>query len=137
MDDPETTAGERLLDYKHSRLVAVFDSQPDLQAAIDDLTAAGFAASFDVHYGAAGARLVDFSGNEHGPLTRLNHALHLMTLEGEYMQRYERELLEGHCLIMVRTDSADRRQRALEVLKAHHGHFMNQFGFWAVETVEP
>jgi hypothetical protein len=65
-----------------------------------------------------------------GPLARLNHALHLLTVEGEYMHHYERELLTGHCLIMVRTEGADRRHRALEILKAHGGHFINQFGFW-------
>ena len=135
MDTSTTTAGERLLDYSRSRLVAVFDSQADIQATVDDLTAAGFAKSFDVHCGVGDSRLIDFSGTEHGPLARLSHALHLLTAEGEYSQQYERELLAGHCLVMVRTEGAERRHRALEILRAHGGHFINQFGFWTVETV--
>ena len=137
MSSESTTAGERLLDYTYSRLIGVFDSQSDVQGAVDDLTATGFAKSFDVHCGVADARLIDFSGTEHGPLARLSHALHLLTAEGAFMQEYERALQAGHCLIMVRTEGPERRQRALDILKAHGGHFINQFGFWAVETVHP
>ena len=137
MDSSTTTAGDRLLDYAHSRLVAVFDSQADIQATVDGLTSAGFDKSLDVHCGAADSRLIDFSGTEHDPLARLSHALHFLTVEGEYMQQYEHELLSGRCLVMVRTESAERRHRALEILKAHGGHFINQFGFWAIETVHP
>jgi hypothetical protein len=126
MDSSTTTAGDRLLDYAHSRLVAVFDSHADIQATVDALTSAGFDKSLDVHCGVADSRLIDFSGTEHGPLARLGHALHLLTVEGEYMQQYEHELLSGHCLVMVRTESAERRHRALEILKAHGGHFINQ-----------
>ena len=127
MDSSTTTAGDRLLDYAHSRLVAVFDSQADIQATVDGLTSAGFDKSLDVHCGVADSRLIDFSGTEHGPLARLSHALHLLTVEGEDMQQYEHELLSGHCLVMV----LDRKRRtpaprAGIYLKAHGGHFINR-----------
>ncbi len=137
MTDSTSTAGERLMDYSHSRLVAVFNTQPDVQATANDLAAAGFAKSFDVHCGPAGARLIDFSGEEHGPLARLSHALHHLTVEGAHMERYEDELLAGHCVMMVLTDGAERRQRAQDILTAHGGHFMNQFGPLMVETIQP
>ena len=129
--NPTTTAGERLLDYNHSRLVAVLDSCAAAQAA-----AAGFTQSFDVHCGTAGARLIDFDGSQHGPLARMSHALHHLTVEGEHMHHYESELQAGHCIVMVRTKGADERHRALAIVNAHGGHFIKQFGYWAVETVQ-
>jgi hypothetical protein len=136
--NPDTTpAGEGLLDYAHSRLVAVFDAHDRVDAAVAALASAGFAESFDVQCGVAGARLIDFSGRDHGPLARLSHALHELTAEGSHMQHYERELNDGHCVITVRTKDADHRQRALDILVAHQGHFINQFGTWTVETLQP
>ncbi len=73
--------------------------------------------------------------SEHGPLARISHAFHHLTVEGEHMHHYQRELLAGYCIVMVRTKDADERQRALAVVSAHAGHFINQFGYWAVETV--
>lgn len=137
VDNNDSGAGERLLDYGHSRLVAVFDSPADVQAAVGDLTSAGFTASIDVHCGVEGARLIDFSGDEHGPLERMNHALHHLTVEGDHMDHYESELRAGHCIIMVRTPDVERRKDAVNILTAHAGHFINQFAVWTVETVQP
>lgn len=136
MESPTTTAGERLLDYNHSRLVAVLNSSTAAEAASADLTSAGFTQSFDVLCGTAGARLIDFDGSHHGPLARMSHALHHLTVEGEHMHHYEQELLAGRWIVMVRTRSADERHRALAIVNAHGGHFVNQFGYWAVETVQ-
>ncbi len=131
------TTGERLLDYAHSRLVGVFDSPADVQAATDDLAASGLDGAFDVHHGAESARRIDFSGTEHGPLARVNHALHTLTVEGAHMEHYERELLAGHSIVMVVTKSDGDAQTALRVFEAHRARFINQFGFWSVETVRP
>lgn len=137
MHSATSTAGERLLDYTHARLIAVIDDPKDVADTVKDLRSAGFARSFDVHCGAAGARLIDFEGSEHGPLARLSHALHTLTVEGSHMEHYEQALLDGHCVVMVRTDSAERRQRGLDILAAHGAHFINQFSPLTVETVVP
>ena len=135
MTSPATAQIDRLLDYNHSRLVAVFDTCPD-QETLDELTDAGFAQSFDVHCGRDGARLIDFSGTEHGLLARLSHTLRHMTDEGDLMHQYERALSDGHCVVMVLTPGPDHRELAEGILRAHGAHFMNQFGIWTVETVE-
>ena len=132
--DSTTAAGERLLDYTRGRLVAVLECCADGEAAAAALVSAGFTEAVDVHCGPADAQRIDFDGTEHGPLARLSHALHQLTVEGSHMQHYE--LLAGHCVIMVRTKDADERQRALAIVNANGGHFINQFGYWAVETVQ-
>jgi hypothetical protein len=131
------TTGERLLDYAHSRLVGVFDSPADVQAVTDDLTASGLDGAFDVYHGAEGARRIDFSGSEHGPLARVSHALHTLTVEGAHMEHYERELLAGHSIVMVLTKSEAHAGTALRIFEAHRARFINQFGFWSVESIRP
>ncbi len=135
MTTPATSPIDRLLDYNHSRLVAVFDACPE-QQTLDELSAAGFEKSFDVHCGSDGARLIDFSGTEHGLLARISHTLRHMTDEGDLMHHYERALAAGQCVVMVLTPGSDRRALAEGILRAGGGHFMNQFGIWSVETVE-
>jgi hypothetical protein len=135
MQGSAAAAGERLLNYYQDRVVAVFDSQSNLQTAIDELISSGFAQLFDAVCGTAGARLIDFSGENRGYLARMSHALHHMTVEGDYMDRYERELQAGHCIITVETKSDERRERAQEILHTHGAHFINHFGVWAVEAI--
>ena len=137
MEPCEQISGERLLNYGHERLVSVFNSPSDLQSAIEQLTSAGLAKLFDAQCGIAGARLIDFSGENHGYLGSLSHTLHHLTVEGEYMHRYERELQAGHCIITVHIHGLEDRNRILEILKNSGGHFINHFGLWAVETVQP
>ena len=137
MESCETNPGERLLDYSHDRLVAVFDLASGLESAVEQLISAGFANVFDAQCGPAGARLIDFSGETHGHLGRLSHALHHLTTEGEYMHRYERELQAGHCIITVHTHGLQDRNRILDILKNNGGHYINHFGIWAVDTVHP
>ena len=57
---------DRFLGYPLNRLVAVIDNGTDAQATLDDLVASGFAKSLDTYCGTGGARLIDFSGEEHG-----------------------------------------------------------------------
>lgn len=135
--EASTTPGERLMDYTHSRLVAVFDHAPDVQATTDALSAAGFGQSFDVHCGVAGARLIDFSGEDHGALGRFSHALHHLTVESEHMHHYESELLAGHCVVMVLTHGTERRECAQDIFAAHNARFVNQFGLLMVQTLAP
>lgn len=137
MNTPDSAGAPRLLDYAHSRLVAVFDSPADVQAATDELSASGLDGAFDVHRGAEGARDIDFSGAEHGPLARASHALHALTAEGSHMEQYERELLAGHSIVIVATRSDRDARTALRIVEAHGARFINQFGLWSVETVRP
>ena len=138
MDCSTATRDTGFLAYPTNRLVAVFDCDADAQATLDDLSSAGFAKSFDIFCGPAGARLIDFSGEEHGYLARLSRTLHHLNVpEGAQMDRYERELEAGHCIIMVQADEADSQRRALEIMTSHGAHFINRYGRWMMEEVHP
>ena len=138
MDCSTATKDEGFLAYPTNRLVAVFDCDADAQATLDDLSSAGFAKSFDAFCGTAGARLIDFSGEKHGYLAQLSRTLHHLNVpEGEQMDHYERELQAGHCMIMVQIDDADSQRRALEILRSHGAHFINRYGRWTMEEMQP
>jgi hypothetical protein len=52
------------------------------------------------------------------------------------MEWYERELQAGHCLIVVLTPDDAQRKKALDILTAHSGRFIDHFKVWTVETVK-
>ncbi len=53
------------------------------------------------------------------------------------VRRLEQELLAGHHLIGVITKDGETRERACGILKSHGGHFINFYGQWAAEALEP
>ncbi len=53
------------------------------------------------------------------------------------VRRLEKELLAGHHLIGVVANDGETRQRACGILKSHGGHFINFYGRWAAESLEP
>jgi hypothetical protein len=53
------------------------------------------------------------------------------------VRRLEQELLAGHHLIGVIAKDAETRERACGILKSHGGHFINFYGRWAAEALEP
>ena len=53
------------------------------------------------------------------------------------VRRVEQELLAGHYFIGVTATAPEARDRALGILKSHGGHFINFYGRWAAEALEP
>lgn len=53
------------------------------------------------------------------------------------VRRLEQELHAGHHLIGVIAKDVETRERACGILKSHGGHFINFYGRWAAEALEP
>lgn len=53
------------------------------------------------------------------------------------VRRLEQELLASHHLIGAIAKDGETRERACGILKAHCGHFINFYGRWAAEALEP
>lgn len=43
----------------------------------------------------------------------------------------------GHYSIGVGAKDGEARERVCEILKSHNGHFINFYGQWAAEALEP
>ena len=53
------------------------------------------------------------------------------------VRRLEQELHAGHYLIGVTAKDGETRERACGILKSHCGHFINFYGRWAAEALQP
>lgn len=126
--------------YPTNKVVGIVDDPDDAAAALRDLRAAGFTAEeIEVLTGEEGAHRIDTTGEGHGPLARGVRALQklLGDYEPVHVRRHEQELLAGHYGIGVTARDQEARERVREILKAHNGHFINFYGVWALEVLEP
>jgi len=57
--------------------------------------------------------------------------------EIEHTTRHEQELRAGHFGIGVAAHHTGDRDKARQILKAHHGHFINYYGRWVMEELDP
>ena len=116
-------------------------SEPgDARAALRDLKAAGFPADeVEVLTGEGGAHRIDVTGEDHGPLARFVRSFQklLGDYEPVHVRRHEQEFLAGHFGIGVTAKDAEAREKVREILKSHGGHFINFYGRWAMEVLEP
>lgn len=58
-------------------------------------------------------------------------------MEPVQIKRVEQELLAGHFFVTVDAIKPEAREQVREILKSHDGHFINFYGQWAVEVLEP
>jgi hypothetical protein len=90
-----------------------------------------------VFCGLEGEHDLDLKGESLGYLQHIKRKLqHFMQMQGLAMDRYERALLAGHCVIQVRTDFNSHEQ-AHEILRSSDGHFINFYGQFTKEVLEP
>jgi hypothetical protein len=125
--------------YPTNKVVGIIDDVGDAQAALRDLKAAGFTAKqVRVLTGKEGAHRLDVKGDEHGPLAHIVRSTQrlLGDYEIEHATRHEQELLAGHFGIGVTAQYKENRDKARQILKAHHGHFINFYGRWAMENLD-
>lgn len=126
--------------YPTNKVIGIIDDPNDCQAALHDLRAAGFTAvEIEILTGEEGAHRIDVTGEEHGTLARLVRSIQrlgLGDLEPNHIRRYEQAMLAGHFAIGVTAKQEEAREKVHEILKAHHGHFINFYGKWVIEGLE-
>jgi hypothetical protein len=128
----------RFLGSARGRLLAVLDS-PDALAAVERaLGEMGVAAAAtEVFTGDEGAAAFDSSGGRHGPLARL-----LRTVQFTLMDQmpdfayYEAAARQGRSVMSVKPRNEAEMRRAVEILRAAGGHFINYFGRFTTEEFE-
>jgi len=126
--------------YPTNKVVGIIDDVGDAQAALHDLKAAGFTANqVQVLTGKEGAHRLDVKGDEHGPLARIVRSTQrlLGDYEIQHATRHEQELLAGHFGIGIKAHYKEDRDKARQILKAHHGHFINFYSPWTMESLDP
>jgi hypothetical protein len=136
-----STLGEsgEFLNYPTNRMVGVFADWSHARAVIDQLSREGFTKDqIGVLYGPEGARRLDASGERHGLLAQISRFFQKFAdMDDKHTQRHEQELLAGHVLVSVDAADESTRDHVREVMKSNNGYFINYYGKWFVENLEP
>ena len=124
--------------YPTNKVIGIIDDPNDCKAALKDLKDAGFTANeIEVLSGEEDARRLDPTGEQHGPLARFVRWIEKAgDMEIEHVTRHEQEVQAGHFGIGVQAKEPEAREKVLQILKAHNGHFINFYGHWAIEMME-
>lgn len=138
MEDASNKQGKEFSNERTSKIVAILDDKAQADTARAALTSAGFTNDMiELFCGLKGEHDLDLNGKSHGYLHHVKRKLeHFMLMQGLEMDRYERALLEGHCVIQVHTDPSSWDQ-AHEILKSSGGHFITYYGQLTNERLEP
>ena len=128
----------RFLGSARGRLLAVLDTDEATQAAIRALEESGIPTErVEIFTGDEGAAAFDSSGGRHGPAARV-----LRTIQFALMDQmpdfayYEAAARQGRSIVSVRARGEAEMRRAVETLRRHGGHFINQFGLFTTEEFE-
>lgn len=124
-----------------NKVVGVIDDAHDTKEALRDLRAAGFTVGeVELAAGEEAARKIDVSDEAQEMLQHV--FLPLQKVPAYYdapviSGRVEQELLADHYLIGITAKDQEARWRARDVLKSHDGHFINFYGIFSAEALEP
>jgi hypothetical protein len=130
----EESTDRRLFPY--NSVVGVIDDPSDLEAAVEELVASGFAESdVNVLCGTAGVRQIDAKGKRKGLLARLFRIVDALGAEREHTARHVEELEAGHFIVVVDSPDETTKARARDGLAAHGAHFINYYSRVSVENL--
>lgn len=127
------------LEYPTNRVVGIFADWAKTQPALQALATEGFTKEqVGVLSGPEGAKRLDASGKEHGLYATISRFFQgFADMDDQHVQRHEQELIAGHVLVLVEAADEPVRERVRALLKQHGGYFINFYGKWFVENMEP
>lgn len=124
-----------------NKVVGIIDDTSDAKDALRDLTAAGFdARDVELLTDEEGKRRINPSDDEYEVLVHVFRSTQKVPAYYDapgLLERIEKELTDGHYLVGVYAKEPASRERVREILKEHNGHFINFYGRWAAEALEP
>jgi hypothetical protein len=123
------------------KVIGIIDDAGDAQAALRDLKAAGcMAEQLELLTNEEGAQRIELTSE--GPEASVHIIGSTQKPQAYYdapglVAQIEQELKAGHYGIGVGSTDSEARERARKILKSHGGHFINFYGRWAAEALEP
>lgn len=117
-------------------LVAAFHSVDAMNAAIDELSKQGFAQNEMRSFaGEEGMNKIDFDGTARGSAAEVLRSLQHIGADCTYLERYEKYMTDGDCILMVHAPQKDRKQIAADILRRHSAYRVTYFGMLVIEEV--
>ena len=140
---PRQSANSEFTFDPTNKVVGSIDAAGDAKDAMRDLTTAGFAVSeVELLTNEEGAGRMGIGGARHEGMVHVHVYDSTQKVPAFYdspviVGRVEQELRASHYLIGVVAKDGEARERAREILKSHGGHFINFYGRFAAEGLEP
>lgn len=123
--------------YPLHKLVSIFDTEERMNAAVDELKANGYSEDvIEAFCGFEGEKRIDFSGEGHGFWASILRNVQHVGPDRIYLDRYEKALSEGHCMVMVAVTNQVRKERAARILHKHTDERVTYFGLLAANEVK-
>jgi len=124
-----------------NKVAGSIDTADDVKAALRDLKSAGFTANeVEVLTDAEAARQIIVNDAQHEPRVHIFDST--QKVPGFYdapviARRVEQELRAGHYLVAVDAGDEETRERVRAILKLNGAHFINFYGRFAAESLDP
>jgi hypothetical protein len=138
-ETPHRSANSEFTFDPTNKVVGSIDDAGDAKDAMRDLRAAGFATSeVELLTDQEGATRIDMSeAMVHVHIFDSTQKVPAFYDSPVIVGRVEEELRASHYLIGVVAKDGEARERVREILKSHGGHFINFYGRFAAEGLEP
>ena len=128
---------EDFLKYPLYKVVSVFENSGKLPEAVSELQANGFVTDdIEAFCGWQGRDTKLFEGSKSGVWDQFLHAVKHVGPERTYLERYEKHLKDGDCLIMVKVANKERKAKAAEILHTYTNERVTYFGLLAAGEVK-
>jgi hypothetical protein len=135
---PHESANSEFTFDPTNKVVGSIDTAPDVKDAILDLTAAGFTAQeVELLTDKEAAQRIGMSGEVTVHVFDATQKVPAFYDAPGLVKRVEQELRASHYLIGVVAKDGAARERVCDILKSHGGHFINFYGRFAAESLEP
>jgi hypothetical protein len=132
------TVDEEFALYPLYKVVTVFEDSSEIDAVVDELQQHNFSADdIESYCGLDGEKKIDFDGTRHGVWASFARAVQKVGPERTYLERYERHLKDGHCVIMVAVRTKERKETAGRILNKHTPERVTYFGLLAADEIKP
>ena len=133
----DNSRSDDFLTYPIHKVVSVFKDADDVTAAVEELQANGFSSDdIEAFCGWQGQKRMDFEGTRHGVWTTFVRAIQHVGPDRTYLERYEKHLQDGHCMIMVSVKEKRKKERAAKILHAHTPERVTYFGLLAADEIQ-
>jgi hypothetical protein len=119
------------------RMLAVFDTSAEAEAAVDALTAAGIEpARIERFQGPDDAAAFDASGRRRGLRGRLYRLIEFSWADqAPDFAWYEAAVREGRVVMSVRVKGQRHVAHVARIVTQHGGHFINHFGWFETQEL--
>ena len=139
---------DHLIAYPTNRVVGTIADPKDARAAVEALLQAGFTAQdIDILQGEKDLHRPDPTAAEQRFLAQFQRTV-LRTLSGEYkhlrlgeeyahLRHFVEDVRAGRCVIMVLAKKREKREAAADILSRHGATFIEFYGRWSWQPLEP